>query len=316
VDTGTNFGVNGTPCKAGINPALKLTNDNMRTGSESSKANITVYWRSDNVGVNGLVYKMMSVREISPTEATSIDITPAMLSNVTSGGTGTNSVALSWTTNEPSNTQVEYGPTTSYGRLSILNSSLVTNHNVDIVGLTPNTLYHYRGISTDASGNLAKTTDQTFKTAGACNASSGLWDNQGIAANTSSFATEFTATPSGSTIDGVIGLSTAAASDFSNLAAIVRFNTNGQIDARNGSVYTAITSIPYTANTAYRFRLVVNTVTHKYRAYVRSGGSAYQLIGQDFAFRSEQSKATSLSNLGILAGIGNVSVCDIATSAK
>ena len=64
IDTGKNFGVSGKACKAGIDPALKLTNSNSRSGSESGKPNVTVYWRSDDVGTDGLIYKKMSVREI------------------------------------------------------------------------------------------------------------------------------------------------------------------------------------------------------------------------------------------------------------
>lgn len=74
------------------------------------------------------------------------------------------SVTITWTTNEPSTSQVDYGLDTSYGLSSIFDPTLLIGHSVTVAGLTPGTTYHYRVRSQDASGNLAISTDHTVDT--------------------------------------------------------------------------------------------------------------------------------------------------------
>jgi putative transposon-encoded protein len=87
-----------------------------------------------------------------------------IISNILASSITANSATISWTTNIPSTTKVEYGPTTSYGSSTPLDSTLLTSHSVTLSGLNANTLYHYRVSSADAAGNLAVSTDQTFMT--------------------------------------------------------------------------------------------------------------------------------------------------------
>ncbi|HSX00856.1 MAG TPA: Ig-like domain-containing protein, partial [Candidatus Saccharimonas sp.] len=93
------------------------------------------------------------------------DTTPPVIGAVSSGTPTQTGATISWTTDEPATTQVEYGLDTSYGSSTTLAPALVTNHSQTLAGLTASTLYHYRVKSADAAGNAAVSADATFTTA-------------------------------------------------------------------------------------------------------------------------------------------------------
>jgi hypothetical protein len=107
------------------------------------------------------------------------DTTPPVISNVAAAPNGTKA-QITWTTDENSDTQVEYGPTTAYGSMTPLNAALVTSHSATISGLTIGTTYHYRVLSRDAWGNLATSQDFTLVADCPCT----LWDNSATPAST------------------------------------------------------------------------------------------------------------------------------------
>jgi hypothetical protein len=91
------------------------------------------------------------------------DMVPPTLSGIAVSGVTAAGATISWTTNEASNTKVDFGTTTSYGSTAVT-ATWVTNHNQTLSGLTPLTTYHYRVSSTDVAGNTVVGLDNTFTT--------------------------------------------------------------------------------------------------------------------------------------------------------
>jgi hypothetical protein len=110
-----------------------------------------------------------------------------------------------------------------------------------------------------------------------------------------SFSATVDATPSISPSNAVVGLSSGAASGYTGIACMIRFNTTGTIDARNGGGFTA-GSISFSAGSTYRLRFLVDVVNHTYSAYVTPPGGSEQTIGTGLAFRTETAGVTSLSH--------------------
>ncbi len=72
-----------------------------------------------------------------------------------------------------------------------------------------------------------------------------VWINRPIGNHTSKFELSFNAIPLGNFIDCPIGLSSYTASGYTDLACIVRFNSNGVIDVRDGNGYRNDINLSY-----------------------------------------------------------------------
>jgi uncharacterized repeat protein (TIGR02543 family) len=91
------------------------------------------------------------------------DTTPPTISNITVTPlpVGAN---ISWTTNEPATSRVDYGKTQNYELGPFQDATLKTNHTAEIRGLQPDTLYHFRIKGTDEQGNTGQSSNDTFTT--------------------------------------------------------------------------------------------------------------------------------------------------------
>jgi len=91
------------------------------------------------------------------------DTTPPAISNVAAVDITDTTARITWNTDEPADSLVEYGPTTSYGSTEA-DGAFVTAHSVVLTGLSQGTTYHYRVTSADSSGNSSSSGDFTFTT--------------------------------------------------------------------------------------------------------------------------------------------------------
>lgn len=122
---------------------LSFTIDNANNLTESDETNNTA---------------TSTVVVVAPPDTTAPVITGPTVTNLTATST-----TINWTTNEASDSMVKYGLTTAYGS-TVSTSTLVMIHYLNLTGLTSSTTYHFMVSSTDAAGNTATSSDNTFKT--------------------------------------------------------------------------------------------------------------------------------------------------------
>ncbi len=109
---------------------------------------------------------------------------------------------------------------------------------------------------------------------------------------------QFDVTPGTSNCDEVIGFADkdVLVENFNQLAILIRMNTSGTFDCRNGSPNTntqqAITAVPYTAGTAYHFDVITNTAAKTYSVWVTPAGGTKTQIAADYYYRTTAQSVT------------------------
>jgi hypothetical protein len=119
-------------------------------------------------------------------------------------------------------------------------------------------------------------------------------------------------------IDGVVGLSNGPAQHFTDLGAIVRFNPDGAIDARDGDHYVG--SFPYVTGEPFEVEMSIDITSHRYTVWARHADSPakpFELVAGNLAFRTEQQAVTRLDSVSsfIDSQTGTLDSCDFRYAA-
>jgi hypothetical protein len=89
---------------------------------------------------------------------------PAPLISAVQSSVTSSSATVTWTTDQLSDSQVDYGPSVAYGTSTPVDTTMTTSHSVAINGLQPGTTYHYRVRSKNSSGVSGTSGDFVFTT--------------------------------------------------------------------------------------------------------------------------------------------------------
>lgn len=92
---------------------------------------------------------------VTASDAAVGDLTPPLISSISVSALGQGDATISWSTNEPANPTVLYGPSRALGATQA-SPSLRTSHAVKLGGLAEATTYYYAVQAVDEAGNVAR----------------------------------------------------------------------------------------------------------------------------------------------------------------
>ncbi len=121
------------------------------------------HYRVRAIDVAGNVTLSRDLEFTSLTDPMDLATVPS-ISNVSITSVDATSATITWTTDVPAYSQIDYGTSNAYGSVTETSIDYSTSHQATISGLVPNSTYHFRVKSKEAVGNFGVSTDLTFKT--------------------------------------------------------------------------------------------------------------------------------------------------------
>ncbi|MGB9883041.1 MAG: fibronectin type III domain-containing protein, partial [Microgenomates group bacterium] len=148
-----------------INLVLKNKHDVLLKDLKDNTEYTLIIKGKDSIGneTAPITQKLKTVADIRPPEIINFETESTVIGV---GDDAKAQIVVSWDTDEPATTQVEYnlGTGTTYGQATTEDSSLTTNHAVTITGLRPGQIYHLRAVSKDKAGNIGYSYDTVIVT--------------------------------------------------------------------------------------------------------------------------------------------------------
>ncbi len=209
------------------------------------------------------------------------DTTPPNVTLITVAPITTTSATINFTTDLVGNARVEYGMTAGYGESTPLDTTLSLNHSVALSNLTPNTLYHYRVITSDELGNESITSDETFTTESIAAVDAGVTTPETVNVGTGQTG-----------VNASVVISAVDTVSISTSAATITWHTNlpsdSQIeygDSENFGSQSTLSSALTTSHSVTLTGLAPNT-NYIFRVKSKPLGASVATISQNYEFNT------------------------------
>jgi len=132
----------------------------------SDETEYTLLVSGKDLAGNEAVYPVQKVKTATDFRAPLIENFNIETTIVGVGDEARAKLVITWDTDEPATTQIEYAQGTSgtYSQTTQEDKTLTSNHTVTVAGLVPSTIYHLRAISKDKAKNISHSEDTVIIT--------------------------------------------------------------------------------------------------------------------------------------------------------